>query len=196
VPYLVQNDTAPADGYPESLTIRYRVYSAGTTTLLYVTPAKIFATPAIPAGCAVDDPNRPFSFDFNFSLLRLGDQLNSSAALVDGTQRLHVGINMELDCWDYSSNHLEADSGNVYSANLSGVAAPGNPVGSWSKTYPGKWVLGLNGVDRNGDLVNDALMITTQQWLSTGQNVSVFFVNAGNGTALPGLPGASYPLSR
>jgi len=116
--YFVENDTAPVDGYPESITFRYKVYTAGTNTLLYATPAKTFATPAIPVGCAVNDPNKPFNYDMNLSLLRREDQLNSSTVLVEEAQ-------MELDCWD-GSNRQEADRGVVYSANLSGVAAAGN----------------------------------------------------------------------
>jgi len=44
--------------------------------------------------------------------------------------------------------------------------------------------------------VNDALMITTIQPVVGGENVSVIFVNGGDGTVVPALPAANYPLAR
>jgi proteasome assembly chaperone (PAC2) family protein len=108
---------------------------------------------------------------------------------------MHIAVNMSLECWD-GANNAESMTGAVYSGNLSGVAETGNPIASWVKNFAGRQVVGLNGVDRTGDLVNDALMITTVTETDLGENLTVIFVNGSDGTSIVDLPAATYALTR
>lgn len=195
IPFIKTND-ANLDGYPESVTISFRVYAAGTTTLLNTSAPKIIPTPAIPSGCSpLPTPGNYFSFDWDLLPARRGALLNDVAAFIDESTRMHIAVNMSLECWNGADN-AESMTGAVYSGNLSGVAGTGNPIASWVKNYPGKQVVGLNGVDRTGDLVNDAVMITTATETSLGDNLTVIFVNGGDGTNIVDLPPATYALTR
>lgn len=195
IPFVKAND-ANLDGYPESVAISFRVYAAGTTTLLNTSAPKIIPTPAIPSGCSpLPAPGNFFNFDWDLMPSRRGAVLNDVAAFVDESTRMHIAVNMTLECWDGADN-AESMTGAVYSGNLSGVAGANNPIASWIKNFAGKQVVGLNGVDRTGDLVNDAVMITMATETSLGDNITVIFVNGGDGTNIVDLPPATYALTR
>jgi hypothetical protein len=189
VPYFKLNDTSPADGYPESVSVSFRIYAKGTTTLKYITPAKLVLTPAIPSGCT--DPNQ-FEFDWNPGFARRLAQLDSSGAFVDEAKRMHVGLNMEVNCFN-GNNWVWSDSAGVYSANLSGVAGTGNPVASWSRSFAGKFLFGLNGIDTDNNLVTDQLTLTTVSGPENNENATVYIVNAGTGA---NITVNTYPLVR
>ena len=162
-------------GYPEKVVVSYRVYAIGSTTPLLTTPGRTILTPAIPTGCT--DPNLA-EFDWNILFARRGAQLDSSGTPVSGSTRIHLGINMELDCYDgVAQNWVWSDGSGVYSADLSGVGT------SWVKNFAGKHLLGLNGIDTNGDLVNDQVTITTISGPEGTQNATVIVVNGGTGVA-------------
>jgi hypothetical protein len=194
VPFFKVTDSN-GDGYPESITISYRVFSAGTNTLLYATPSKKLLTAPIPTGCAANDPNKFFDFDWDILPSRRIAMLNSSGNLIAENKRMSMAINMTVDCWDGSSNQW-SERAAVYSGNLSGVAETGNPLESWMRVFNGSQIYGLNGVDQDGNLINDALMITTGRETSLGDNITVYFVVAGTGIDLDTLPASTYALTR
>lgn len=191
VPLFNFTDTVAPIGYPESFSISYKVYSLGTYTLLYTTPSKGFLTPAIPAGCT--DPNT-FNLDWNVLFTRRGAQLNSVALPVADGTRIHLGVNMEFECYDgVAQSWTRMDRALVYSANLSGVAETGNPVASWSKTFVDQDILGLNGIDTDGNLVTDKLTITTVSGPEYSANAVVLVVTGGTGAV---ETANAYPLIR
>ncbi|RPJ16559.1 MAG: hypothetical protein EHM37_01965 [Deltaproteobacteria bacterium] len=194
VPFFKSTDSN-GDGYPESIKVSFRVYSAGTNTLLHTTPAMKLLTAPIPTGCTVNDPNKFFDFDWDILPTRRIAQLDSSGALVAENKRMSMAINLTVDCWDGSSNQY-SERAAVYSGNLSGVAETGNPVESWMRVFNGRQIYGLNGVDQDGNLINDALMITTGMETSLGDNITVYFVVAGTGIDLGTLPASTYALTR
>jgi len=186
VPRFTAIDVAPADGYPEQIRVNFLIFSAGTSTLKYITPAGTFNTPPIPAGCSPTDPNKPFDFDWNPHFARRDAGLTSAAALQAEGRRLHMTVNMDLDCWTGTTSEFVETSA-VYSANTSGVAGPTNPIASWARVFPGKFGFGLNGVDTDGDLVTDTLMITNGYDIDpngTQTNVDIYFLNPGTGAIL------------
>jgi len=190
VPKFKFVDNVAPIGYPESVVISYTVYALGTNTPLYTTPAKGFATPAIPAGCTALNQG---DFDWNILFTRRSAQLDSGAALDPGSSRIHVGINMELECYDGTPEWAYSDVAGVYSANLSGVAGTGNPVASWAKVFVGPHLLGLNGIDTDGDLVSDKLTLTVASGPDNNVNATVWVVNGGTGVADSAI---AYPLIR
>jgi len=178
VPRFKFTDAVFPFGYPEKLTLSYNVFALGTNTLLYTTPAKTISTPAIPAGCT--DPNLA-EFDWDVLFTRRLAQLDSTASPIDEGKRIHLGITMEFECYDGSPQWAYSDVAAVYSANLSGVSAPTNPVASWTKVFVGKHLLGLNGIDTDGNLVTDQLTITLISGPENIANATVVVVNGGNG---------------
>ena len=77
IPLFLETDSNQ-DGYPESISIRFKVYTAGTNTVVRTTPAKKFNMPAIPAGCTPGGPNF-FDYDDTITFRRRQARLNSSA---------------------------------------------------------------------------------------------------------------------
>jgi len=190
VPKFKFVDNVAPIGYPESVIVSYNVYALGTYTLLYTTPARGFLTPAIPPGCT--DPNQT-NFDWNILFARRSAQLDSSAQVVDESKRIHLVINMEWECYNGTPEWAYSDVSVVYSANLSGVAGTGNPVASWAKNFVGQHLLGLNGIDTNGDLVTDKLTMTVVSGPDYNVNATVFVVTAGTGVV---ETANGYPLIR
>jgi len=175
VPQFVMVD-ANADGYPENIKIRYRVFSAGqagNTTPLHLTPFKTVATPALPAGC--DPAQAADELDIELVVRRRDSQLDSSGILVDENKRMHIGVNMEVDCFN-GSEFVWAQAGAVYSADLSGAAAT-----TWVKAWQGRIIEGINGVDLDDDLVSDAVMITHGGPTATGWNLGIVYARGADG---------------
>ncbi len=109
VPFFKAADSN-GDGYPESITISYRVFSAGTNTLLHTTPSKKLLTAPIPTGCAANDPDKFFDFDWDILPTRRIGMLDSSGTLVTENKRMSMAINMTVDCWDGSNNQYSVRS--------------------------------------------------------------------------------------
>ncbi len=195
-----------ASGYPDSIVIMWKVYAAEDGSLLRTTWGRTLTVAngglPDPAGCS-DTPELNHAFRF----AHREDLLNRAGVFTAAAQRAHFGLNLEMNgpgCYGISAV--------VYSGNLSDVGgAKGGGAnstttsgyltgGSWLKTYPGRELIGLNGIDAatthvdgatnknvtdstNPDLVNDALMITTLVDLGpTGDNVVIQFVQGGNGS--------------
>lgn len=167
---------ANADGYPESINVSIKVFTAGTTTLLRQTAAMSIPTPAIPAGCTAATAADWLSMEV--TVRRREPELNSSARVAPDNKRMHLGINMDVDC--PTSGNLTM-SGAVYSADLSGTGASGSPGASWVKSWKGRLIEGLNGIDLDNDLVSDAVMITTGGPTSTGWNFQVVYARGSDG---------------
>ena len=185
VPLLTETD-ANQDGYPESITIRYKVYTAGTTTFVSATTPKTFPTPSLPVGCT---PNGtlPFDADDIIGFHRRQGGLDSSGTLVPASKRIHTALVFELDCWNGMSNQ-EKSMLFIYSADMSNAT----PV--WTKFFYDVDLLGLNGVDADGDLVNDHLAIMIDKEVPAGANVLVFLVNGQTGVS--NLPPKWYAIGR
>jgi len=64
------------------------------------------------------------------------------------------------------------------------------------RIFSGREIAGFNGVDQDGNLINDAPMITTGRETSLGEDITVRFVAAGTGIDLGALPASTYMLTR
>jgi hypothetical protein len=202
VPFIKFNNL-DAGGYPASITMSWRVYTAGTATLLHTSTPKTYLTPPIPSGCSSSDFTGGKWFDWEYDMLsaRRQDELkwDGGAAIFNaGGKRAHIALNISVDCSSNGIDHLEAGSGAVYSGRLDAT----EKGTEWVRRFNNVEIMGLNGVDQTSDLINDAVMITTISWLANsdiGTNASIYFVNAGTGsnttpTAQPAP--RTYPLTR
>lgn len=185
LPLIIETDNNQ-DGYPESITIRYRVFTAGTTSLVSTTPAQTFPTPSLPAGCTPAGPNF-FDFSDTFFTRRRQATLNSSGVLVDASNRIHTAMSMKLECFDGVDVQFTSASF-VYSADMSGATA------NWVKYFTNIEIAGLNGIDTDNDLVNDVTSIILIKELADGDNALVLLVNGQTGTAV--LTPQFYAVSR
>ncbi len=185
MPLIVENDNNQ-DGYPESITIRYRVFTAGTTTLVSSTPPQTFPTPGLPAGCTPTGPNF-FDFSDTFFTRRGQAQLDSTSNLVNASNRIRSVMNMELQCFDGASDQV-VTAAFVYSTDLSG-ATP-----NWKKYYTDAVIAGTNGIDTDDDLVNDMVAIVLIKEVANGENSLVLLIN--NQTGANVLTPQFYAISR
>ena len=200
IPVLKFIDLSPADGYPESINVSFKVFTAGTLTLLRQTQVKTIPTPAIPAGCTVNDAAN--NLDLDAFVTRRGAQLNNVATPVSASKRMAIAVNMDTECDSNPDPNIytwaESMRGFVYSADLSGTESAGSPGPAWYKAWAGRIVDGLNGVDVDGDLVNDFLMITTGVPTATdGWNFIVLYANTKTGdinSTITTSNGSSYTL--
>ena len=200
---LLRFNNLDAGGYPASITMSWRVYTAGTTTLLHTSAPKTYLTPAIPIGCSSSDftGGKWFNWEYDALLARREDGVkwDGAAAIFNaGAKRAHIALNISVDCSSNGIDHLEAGSGAVYSGRLDATETGTE----WVRLFNGVEIIGLNGVDQTGDLINDAVMITTMSWLANsdiGTNVTVYFVNGGTGSSTtPTVQPAArtYPVTR
>ncbi|MEZ5541719.1 MAG: hypothetical protein R3F42_06720 [Pseudomonadota bacterium] len=185
-PYIKAND-ANSDGYPESITFQYRVYTAGTSSLVAATPPRIFPTPAIPVGCSPASPIS-FDFDYDYTARRRGAALDSTGSLVGASNRIHSGINMWLDCWD-GSDDVFVTAVAIYSADLSGATSV------WTKYFAGVELAGMDGVDTDDNLISDTLMLgLSKQSTAVSEDLLVVAVNPQTGATV--LTPRFYPTLR
>ena len=202
VPFLKFNNL-DAGGYPASITMSWRVYTVGTTTLVHTSTPKTYITPAIPSGCSSSDfsGGKWFNWEYDALLARREDELkwDGAAAIFNaGAKRAHIALNISVDCSSNGIDHLEAGSGAVYSGRLDATETGTE----WVRIFNGAEIMGLNGVDQTRDLINDAVMITTMSWLANsdiGTNVTAYFVNGGTGSSTtPTVQPAArtYPVTR
>jgi len=180
------------DGYPDSVNVSFKVFTAGTTTpLLRQTQVKTIPTPAIPAGCSATDAAD--HLDMDFLVIRRGAQLDSATALENASKRMAMAVNMEVS----NCGTTDTLSSFVYSADLSGTEAAGSPGPAWTKFWSGRFVEGFNGVDVDGDLVNDFQIITTGGPTGEGWNVGIVYAASKTGainTTITTSNGSSYTL--
>jgi hypothetical protein len=163
VPYFIARDST-ADGYPDRLYFRFKVYAGGTQTLLHLSVTKFVAVPAPP--CTTPQ-NKDFSFDPTF----LGEI---------GSTRAHIGIQMTMRCNESGTGEQKESSQSfVYSADLSSAAGT-----VWTYTVK-QYMSGFNEVDVTGDGIKE-IMLTTGYPVNplddaAGENISVRFMNATTG---------------
>jgi hypothetical protein len=174
----IKNYDANQDGYPESYGFRFDVYAAGTKNLLYSTAWRYFNRLAIPAGCT--DQSQIY-WDSEPKTLRRS-----------GTARIHWAFSHYLGCWDsVNQKFVELDSSTIYSADVSSAVGT-----TWVYKLPGYRMDGFDGIDTDGDSVNDTLMVSHGYDVSAGiegSNVYIVTLNPANGTI---LSYATYPVER
>jgi len=174
IPYWKMTD-ANSDGYPEYFAFQYRVYTAGTNTLLYSSTPKTFFMPQLPAGCSQANG---IEWDFFPKFNRR-----------DGTTRIHTGIWLEMGCWDGATWHDLYNTA-VYSA---GVNQAGGSA--WRFNFNEAQLIGFNGVDTDGDGINDSSsVVMALQVPAGGTNLSVAILDGATGTLK--VPIFSYPAVR
>jgi len=177
VPNIVNYD-ANVDGYPESYGIRFDVYAAGTKTLKYSTAWRYFDRPALPAGCT--DPSNMF-WDTSAKVLRR-----------TGTTRIHFGGSEYLGCWDgVNAKYVELDNSGIYSADVSSSAGT-----TWVYKLVGYQMDGFEGIDTDGDGVNDTLLVSHGYDVTSGidgENIYIVTLNPATGAFLSGV---TYPFKR
>lgn len=175
IPYFIARDST-ADGYPDRLFFRLRVFAGGTQTLLHSSVTKSVAVPAPP--CTTPE-NRDFGFDPTF----LGEI---------GSTRAHIGIRMTMRCHESGTGEQkESYQSFVYSADLSSAAGT-----VWTYAV-NQHLAGFNEVDVTGDGIKE-IMLTTDYPVNplddaAGENISVRFMNATTGAP---VSTANYAVSR
>jgi hypothetical protein len=172
IPLFIETDNNQ-DGYTDSVTIQYNVYTAGTSTLVHRTPPRTFQTPTIPAGCTPNGPNY-FEDDDFLSFRRRQAALNSSGTLVAASNRIHTAMMWELDCFDGLNAQFKSVVF-VYSADVSGTG----PV--WIKTFTDKELFGMQGIDTDANLIPDSLAVVLSKEVSAGENAQVLVFNGNTG---------------
>jgi hypothetical protein len=189
IPYFKEVDTN-ADGYPDIIKLRFDVYTAGTNTLLYSSALKSFATPAIPSGCTPTTP-QDFNFSYNLTPRAREAQLDSNAVLHNASPRVHAVLNMELRCLDgVSPDWVTSRNVGVYSADLSSAAGT-----AWSRIFTGVAAWSFGGVDIDGDLITDKLLLSvTSQPATGGTNITVHALEPATGAYF--VPSKTYPMIR
>lgn len=174
IPFWKMTD-ANSDGYPEYFAFQYKVYTAGTSTLLYVSTPKTFFMPTLPTGCSVQN-----GIDWDFS-----PKFNRR----DTTTRIHTGMALSLECWDGTTWH-ELHNTAVYSA---GVNQAGGSA--WRFNINSTDLVGFNGVDTDNDGTNDSLSVVMALDLTdTNTNLSVAILDGATGALKS--PIFSYPAVR
>jgi len=175
VPYFIARDLT-ADGYPDRLYFRFKVYAGGTQTLLHSSITRYVAVAAPP--CTTPQ-NKDLGFDPTF----LGEI---------GSTRAHVAIMMTMRCNESGTGEQkESYQIFVYSADLSSAAGT-----VW--TYGvNQLIAGFNEVDVTGDQIKEIMLTATYPVNplddAAGENVSVRFMNATTGAL---ISTANYAVSR
>jgi len=173
----IKNYDANLDGYPESYGFRFDVYATGTNNLLYSTAWRYFDRPAIPAGCI----GQQQVWNYEPKTLRRS-----------GTTRIHWALVHYLGCWDnVNQKFVELENSTIYSADVSSAAGT-----TWVYKLPGYRMAGFDGIDTDGDGVNDTLMVTHDYDVTTGiegGNVYMVTLNPATGAI---LSYATYPVER
>ena len=175
VPYFIARDLT-ADGYPDRLYFRFKVYAGGTQTLLHSSITRYVAVAAPP--CTTPQ-NKDLGFDPTF----LGEI---------GSTRAHVAIMMTMRCNESGTGEQkESYQIFVYSADLSSAAGT-----VW--TYGvNQLIAGFNEVDVTGDQIKEIMLTATYPVNplddAAGENVSVRFMNATTGAL---VSTANYAVSR
>jgi hypothetical protein len=163
IPYFIERDTT-ADGYPDRLYFRFRVYAGGTTTLLHSSVSKSEVVAAPPC-------DTPQTKDFDFPPKFLGEI---------GSTRAHVAISMSMGCSEQGTGDWkESFRTFVYSADLSSAAGT-----VWTYTLT-REVLSFDLVDVTGDGINEIMLTTTYPVDplndAAGENITVRTMNATTG---------------
>lgn len=163
-----------ANGYPDYVNVWFDTYTAGTSTKLYSSTSKAFALPALPAGCsptvAADD------LDFNPKVMRR-----------DEASRIHLAMGFSLWCYD-GANWQERDSAAIYSASV--ASAGGSP---WKYASDNVFLVGVNGIDTDGDTITDSLALIQAYDLTGGSNAMMVIINATTGVVTSKV---HYPIIR
>jgi hypothetical protein len=115
-PYAKWNDTN-ADGYAETVFVRFDVYDAAGTVKLLSTPGKLYTLPASPCVSPI---------------WRDGPYLDGFKFLGGNVLRSHVAMNIRVECEDMDGGGVfkEAFKTLIYSADPSNAAS-----GAWAKGF-------------------------------------------------------------
>jgi len=163
-----------ADGFPDYVNVWFDTYTAGTATKLYSSSTKQFALPVLPSGCSPTEAAD--YFDFNPKVLRRAD-----------APRIHLAMGFELECWD-GFNWQQRDSVAIYSASV--ASAGGSP---WKYAFNGVSLVGVNGIDTDGNGSNDSLAVLQAYSVTGGDNVMMVIIDAATGVV---ASKSHYPVVR
>lgn len=162
VPYIRYNDTAPADGFPESITVYFNVYTVGTNTKLHSSLARTVPLPALPC-------TQPTSIEDDMKVKFLG---------ADPSTRVHLVLAGSVGCWDQAdSQWKDAYKTLVYSTDASTAA------NSWIKVW-NLDTIAANGMEVTGDSTNELMLTFSVPTIVGGENVKVVYLQGSNGTIL------------
>jgi hypothetical protein len=161
LPYLKYTD-ANLDGMPESVSVYFNVFTAGTTAKLHNSLPRNVVLPALPCGNPYLD-----SIEDDMKLKFMG---TASAS------RVHMVLTGMVGCWDMTAGEWrEAFKTIVYSTDASTAA------NSWIRV----WDLdtaAANGIDINDDGTNELMITMLVPVAPTGERAKVVILNGGNGT--------------
>lgn len=156
VPLFTNIDT-DLDGYPDKMTVRYNVYTAGTTTKSLATKPRTVAYPPVPC-------TSPVSGDRDF------DTRFAGAA---STSRRHIILDLYTTCVESGTGEpKEAHRAVLYSANVVSSGA------SWMKYWNGWSVVGATRVDWDSDGTAE-MMLGLE---NPAGKVRVMFIQMSDGT--------------
>jgi hypothetical protein len=154
------------------MTVKYDVYSFGTTTKRYSSAAKTIATPAL-GTCS-----NPEAAADSLDLIRTW-----AGRATTGT-RVTVAMELSFECDGGDSSRTMVFSANVNTANGS----------SWKYESPiNHWLQAADGIDKNNDGNNDVLALMMNHDVSTGTNMRTVEIQFSNGTV---VTNKDYPFIR
>lgn len=167
VPYYLMKDT-DADGIPDTLVVRFKVYAGGTKTLLHSSAVKSVTLLVMP--CV----NPMWRDDNMFEPKFLGK---------DGSPRAHMGIGMYAECQENDPPYEYKRAGKtfIYSAD---VSKSGGSVWAYAVN---REMTDFSGVDVDNDGNNEAMLVTeytpdpANPWYT---NIVVRIMNFGTGALI------------
>jgi hypothetical protein len=167
MPYIVRAGKYGAL-IPATVTFSFRVFPARSTNRLYATASRTFNVP------------RPCS-TANFSLIYNTD--DSEVLALPGSTRTHIALTYRVECEERGTSKSKSLVF-VYSAN---VAAANGAV--WTKTFDNRAVKLFQGVDTDGNGIQDSLMLNMYYENTTGgatdrNNTRIVILNQTTGAVI------------
>lgn len=157
-PFLKYNDSSPKDGLPETVSVSFRVFAAGTDKpILRQTQIREIPFPLI-EGC---DPAMNFEgSSVNFILARN----NAFGGISNAQRRATMAVNIEARCFVAGIYVDGSYTSFAYSADLSGVENVGSPGPAWIKVWESRGpnlrrIEDSADVDQDKDGIDDYVLI-------------------------------------
>lgn len=165
VPYIRYNDqSVPADGIPDSITVYFNTFTVGTTTKLHSSLPRTIAVPALP--CTNPEPSS------------ISDDTKIKFMGTSSTSRVHLVLTGSVGCWDITeAKWKESFKTLLYSTDAATAA------NSWYKVW-NLDTIAANGVDVTNDGVNELMMTMSVPTATGGENAQVLYVRGSDGAVV------------
>jgi hypothetical protein len=158
---LFQNIDDTGDDVPDRLLVKFKVYTAGTKTMLVSTVGRSTTYPDVPCSDPVS-PDKDIDIRFG------GD---------DSAHRVHAFVLLKTKCQESGTDELkEAYKTMVYSANVTGTGD------SWARVYNSWELQGTGREDWDDDATFENMMVLARDNPDGSTTGRVIFTNMSDGT--------------